>query len=89
MFTVYIHKIILPKCATDTFASFQLIFGAQKYKSRIILPLTPDITEYNLYNERFVFEDPNTSPFGMNLSKEQQQAESHSVILLVTCHVDY
>ena len=79
MFTVYIHKIILPQCAPDTFASFQLIFGTQKYKSKITLPLTPDITEYNLYNERFTFQDPNNTPFGVNLSKEQQQVENHSV----------
>lgn len=88
MFTVYIHKVIIPQAIPNTYATFQLIFGSQKYNSRIVLPLTPEYSEYNMYNERFVFQDPNATVYGLSVNSSQQRVETHSVYLKVTCYVD-
>jgi hypothetical protein len=86
MFIVYIHKLILPRTPQDTFATVQVLFGAQKMTSRIVLPLSPEYSEYNMYNERFVFEDASASPHGFPYSPLSGPTDRQSVSLSDAVH---
>jgi hypothetical protein len=73
MYIIHIHKIIIPNAQPESYATIKVQLGEQKFDSQMTLPLSCHHTEYNLYNERFTFQDPlKVFP---SLSKSERQAQ--------------
>ena len=73
MFIVHIHKLVVPNAMPDSYATLRLQMGEQKFASQMTLPLSPHHTEYNLYNERFTFQDPIVASLGLTPTEKAAQ----------------